>query len=139
MRPLSPAELGERAAKQEYESYMRQTNFKTIKETKDEIKKVAENMLEDIGELYQIVQNLTRGYDPEKEIRPELYSRSDGNFVNFNGLSDKVRNDLGLLWEYRNDINTLQGRGQKDEPEIDEPPEDRKNQEFLSENLNDER
>lgn len=111
------------------------TNFETIQETKDEMKKTAERMLDHVGELYQVIQNITKGYDPEKEIKAEPYYRGDfGARLTFNGMTEMIENGIGLLWEYRADINTLRGQG-----ETDEPPEDRKSYEFLSENLNDER
>ena len=99
------------------------TNFKTIKETKEAIKKVCEDNLEDLGELYNIFQMITKGHDPAKEIKFEQIYKD--KYINqkygYVGLVDRVQGAANLIEEYREDINTLEGRGQKDiDEETDE-------------------
>ena len=100
---LSPAER---------EEILHQTNFPTIAETKTEIKKVAERDLDNLGELYNIFQEICRGKDPEEVIRSDrvLTNRS---FQEYRNMVEHVENAFGIIEEYRRDINTLKGRGQK--------------------------
>jgi len=101
---LTPAEHGEL-----------NTNFDTIAETKVEIKKLCEAILDNLGDIYNVVQAIAKGADPEDEIKPERkYRYNEKEWpVNFNGLVARTENDLGVLIEYRNDINLMHGRGLK--------------------------
>ena len=80
------------------------TNFKTIKETKEEIQKVAASALDDVGKLYNYIQELAKGADPEVVIKSEKYRT-------LYPLYEAAENAYGLIDEYIRDINTLRGDG----------------------------
>ena len=72
------------------------TNFKTIQETKEEIKKVAQNALDDVGELYNYIQELAKGVDPEVVIKSEKYRT-------YVSLVEVAENAYALIDEHRRD------------------------------------
>ena len=80
------------------------TNFDTIQQTKEEIKKVAQKVLDDVGELYNYIQELARGDDPEMVIKSEKYRT-------YVSLVEVAENAYGIIDEYRRDINTLKEVG----------------------------
>lgn len=82
-----------------------ETNFKTIKETKEEMQKESIKIQSILEELCNTVKNIAMGKNPEREI--DLQNKYG---VTFEGWSDIARNSLGLLWEYNNDIKTLKGQ-----------------------------
>ena len=51
----------------------KETNFKTIKETKTAIEEIAKILAEYMEELNNIVQDLARGANPEAEISFDAY------------------------------------------------------------------
>ena len=51
----------------------KETNFKTIAETRNEIEATAKRMAEYMEELNNIVQDLARGANPEAEISFDAY------------------------------------------------------------------
>jgi len=95
------------------EKERRMTNYKTIKETKEEMRKHAQANLERIKIAYETMHKIANGVDPETEIPSEpTYQADYSGKINFGGLIDHVDNALQITWELRADINTLRGQGQ---------------------------
>lgn len=107
------------------------TNFETIEETKEVMQETAKRMLDNLGEIYQVVKNIAEGKDPEQELkfkRVYKYCEKEDWPINIVGLTERTENDLAVLIEFGEDLNTLRGRGQV---------ETAKNTEYFSEDLND--
>jgi len=88
------------------------TNYKTIERTNEAMMRCAEAGLDRIKEATRAVEAIAKGEDPAKVITGERIYDGDFGKINFGGLIEHVENTLGLLWEYRQDINTLEGQGQ---------------------------
>ena len=104
MRPLTPAEEGERAARKEH--YV--TNFGTAEGTRKEIKKIAKGCLPDIKIFCKLIENIATKKNPERFV-----DLKDVYGLTFDDWADKIRNDLALIWEYRNDLRKFERKGEK--------------------------
>ncbi len=82
----------------------REPNFESAAETLEEIQKVANYNLKNIGELYQIIKHLANGADPIEALG-KLYRQEDW-FYSFAGLVERAENAIGAIQEYTEDLKT---------------------------------
>ena len=96
----------------------RKTNFETIEGTMEAMVLTARRGLPHIKEMHRIVEAIAKGHSPKDMITSKrIYDGDYKTKLNFAGLIEYIENMMDLLWEYRQDINTLEGE-QKPEPKM---------------------